>query len=132
MSNIIVSCPQINYFEKYIFFQIPIVSWMFPKMLPKYWMFASISTVYSTEFTSSIRHKWLTFLFLYTSSYSFYTEYIHQSLKKRQENTLIMILFPAPSYGEFVFWVFLRFWKKHFLLEQLRSKVEIIFSKTMF
>ena len=79
MSKTIVSCPQINGFEKYRFLQIPIVSWMFPKRLPKSWMFANIPTMYSTEFTSSIRHEWLTLLFLYASAYSFYAEYIHKS-----------------------------------------------------
>ena len=57
MLKTIVSCPQISDSEKYLYLQIPIVSWMFPKMLPKSWMFANISTMYSTEFTSSIRHE---------------------------------------------------------------------------
>ena len=79
ISKTIISCPQIDDLEKYVVLQIQIVSWMFPKMLPKSCMFANISTTYSTEFTSSIQQEWLPFLFLYASSYSFYAEHIHQS-----------------------------------------------------
>ena len=78
MSKTIVSCPQINDFEKYRFLQIPIVSWMFPKMLPKSWMFANIPTMYSTEFTNSIRHKWCCFLFCHDHYYSFHAEHIDE------------------------------------------------------
>ena len=76
VSKTIVSCPQINDFENYRFLQIPIVSWMFPKMVSNCWMVGNISTMYSTEFASSIRYEWLTFLFCYASSYSFYAEHI--------------------------------------------------------
>ena len=130
MLKTIVSCPQISDSEKYLYLQIPIVSWMFPKMLQNCWMIDNISTMYSTEFTSSIRHKWLTFLFCYASSYSFYDEHIDQSKKTTREHTNYDT-FPCSLLWGFVFLMCLRFWKTTFCLNSCAQKL-IFFSKIVF
>ena len=127
MLKTIVSCPQISDSEKYLYLQIPIVSWMFPKMLPKKlnvcqhfnYVFHRIYKQYSTQVINILV---LLCFFLFVLRWRYWP-----ILKKLQKNTLIMVLLPAPSYGVFVVWVCFRFWKTTFCLNSRAKKLKWFF-----